>query len=89
MEVIKLEDNVNVESKKPIDKWYQSLGQSKGIQFVLWENSLQITRTEKNDQSGKWETKQEFNLAPMVLKELAWRIPLMLNKIEGAKEREN
>ncbi len=68
------------ERNRPLEKFYLPLGMGKGIQFVLWSSNLQLNRTEKNE-SGKWETKQEFNLDPSVLKELHWRIPSMLDRI--------
>jgi len=78
MEELKIE----VEKRRPLEKFYVPLGEHKGVQFTLWPNSLQLTRTEKNSETGKWETKQEFNLAQSVLKELNWRIPGMLDRIK-------
>jgi hypothetical protein len=68
--------------KRPIEKWYLPLGPERGIQFTLWEKSLQLTRTEKNTETGRWETKQEIHLAPIILKELMWRIPIILEKMK-------
>lgn len=76
-----MEDQKEIENKKPMQKFYVPLGEGRGVQFTLWPNNLQLTRTEKNNETGKWETKQEFNLAPSLLKELNWRIPVMLEKI--------
>lgn len=70
----------------PIAKDYFPLGEGRGIQLTVWGNNLQLTRTEKNMQTNKWESKQEINLAPIVLKELMWRIPLVLDKM-NAKEK--
>jgi len=72
---------------RPMVKGYFPLGEGRGIQLTVWNNNLQLTRAEKNLETGKWETKQEINLAPAVLKELMWRIPLILEKI-NSKERD-
>jgi len=72
----------------PMAKDYFPLGEGRGIQLTVWSNNLQLTRTEKNSETGKWEAKQEINLAPVVLKELMWRIPIILEKILS-KDRPN
>ena len=77
----------SAEVRRPIEKWYLPMGEGKGIQFTLWESNLQMVKTEKNAESGKWETTQEFNLAPIVLKELVWRIPVILEKMDKANKR--
>jgi len=71
-----------MEDKKPLDKFYVPLGEGRGIQLTVWSNNLQITRTEKNAETNKWESKQEINIAPMVLKDLFWRIPNILVRME-------
>jgi hypothetical protein len=70
----------------PIAKDYFPLGEGRGIQLTVWNNNLQLTRTEKNMQTNKWESKQEINLAAVVLKELMWRIPIILEKM-SVKEK--
>jgi hypothetical protein len=74
------------EGKGPLDKSYLAMGEGKGIQFTLWDNNLQLTRTEKNLQTGVWEEKQKFNLAPIVLKELLWKIPGMIETMEKIRK---
>jgi len=79
-------ENGNKTMGGPVAKDYFPLGEGRGIQLTVWSNNLQLTRTEKNVQTNKWETKQEINLAPIVLKELMWRTPIILDKM-GVKDQ--
>lgn len=79
-------ENGNRAMGGPIAKDYFPLGEGRGIQLTVWNNNLQLTRTEKNMQTNKWESKQEINLAAVVLKELMWRIPIILEKM-SVKEK--
>ena len=74
-------------SSKPISNGWFSLGEGKGIKWVLWSSSVTLQRQEK--QGDKWLTTEELHLAPTVLKELAWRCGHWLNVIESCKADRN
>jgi len=64
------------EPEKPLLEDFFSLGEGKGIRVVLWKNSILLERREKNQETGKWEVKQEINLAPQIIEHLYIRLPL-------------
>lgn len=74
-----------IEKKKPLRKGYVSLGEGKGIQITVWQNNLQLTRVER-DENKEWKETQEINLAPMVLKELFWQLPRIIDEIDYKKD---
>ncbi|MBS3052458.1 MAG: hypothetical protein J4428_03755 [Candidatus Aenigmarchaeota archaeon] len=70
----------------PLMKEYYSLGEGKGISATVWENNVQLQRQEKID--GKWEVKQEINLAKPILEKLFVRIPVLYNRIKIEEDKE-
>lgn len=79
--------NVNVEAngeaakRLPLSSGWISLGEGRGIKWALWSTSVVLQRSEKQDE--KWITTEELHLAPMVLKELAWRCHQWLNVMDN------
>jgi hypothetical protein len=59
--------------------WFP-LGPGRGIEWTLWKSNVTFQRQEK--QGDKWIILEELHVAPKVLKELAWRAPLWLDKME-------
>lgn len=70
----------------PIKSDYVNLGEHKGMKITLWPTSLQIERVEKDEKSGKWETKEKITLAPKVLEYLGVRIPAFIAMMDAQKE---
>ena len=71
----------------PIYKKYVPLGENNGMSIALWEKNLQLQRQEKL--ANKWETKQEINLSPSVMKELLWIMPKAIETIENSRKEKN
>jgi len=64
----------------PVSYGWFGLGQGRGIKWALWPTSVVFTRQEK--QGDKWLTTEELHVAPIVLKEIAWRAGHWLASIE-------
>ncbi|MEM7821305.1 MAG: hypothetical protein QXX38_00585 [Candidatus Aenigmatarchaeota archaeon] len=63
----------NIENnRRPFDNGFISIGQGKGIKWVLWENNVTFQRQEKF--GDQWQTVEEFHAPLSLLKEIAWRI---------------
>ena len=67
-------------SNRPISDGWVSLGQGKGMKWVVWHTNVTFQRQEK--QGDNWLTTEELHLAPKLLKEITWRIPGWLEVIE-------
>lgn len=76
-------DLVSGKVEGPVDTGWFSLGSGRGIKWTLWKTSVTFQRQEK--QGDKWITLEELHVAPKVLKEISWRCPIWLDKIEKSE----
>lgn len=72
-------------SRGPIEYGWFGLGEGKGMKWALWPNSVTFQRQEK--QGDKWITTEELHVAPVVLKEIAWRCGGWLGHIENERNK--
>lgn len=76
--------NEKAVTNRPIAYGWLPYGKGRGIKWTLWQSNVTLQRQEK--EGDNWQIKEELHIAPILMKELLWRVPNWLVLMENNRK---